>query len=142
MVRFKSARGFSLIEVLLVLAIIGIISGIAIPSYLGQRRRARVIGDAMANAKVMAMMLEARKADNGIYGAVDTYTWVTGSAMGSAGSLLPQFTPRGNSKMDYSLVIASSGLGYTLTINDPAMGGSDLRAYVTDQTGAEIYRAK
>ena len=94
----------------------------------------------MANAKVMAMMLEARRADTGLYGGVATYTWVTGSAMGSAGSLLPQFTPQGNSKMDYTLVIANSGLGYTLTVNDPSLGGSDTRAYATDQTGAEVFR--
>ena len=70
-------RGFSLIEVLLVLAIIGILSSIAIPSYLGQRRRARVIGDAISNAKVIQMALESRKAENGTYGAPVSYTHLT-----------------------------------------------------------------
>ena len=57
------------------LALIGIISAIAIPSFLGQRRRARVIGDAMSNAKVLSMSLENRKAENGLYGAAGTYGW-------------------------------------------------------------------
>jgi prepilin-type N-terminal cleavage/methylation domain-containing protein len=137
--RLRSTRGFTLIEILLVLAIIGIISGIAIPTYMGQRRRSRVIGDAMANAKVMAMLLESRKADNGIYGNAQTYNWTAGSAVGSAATLLPQFTPQGNSKMNYSLAIGNSGLGYTLTVSDPSLG-SGVTAYQTDQTGAELVR--
>ena len=76
-------NGFSLIEVLLVLAILGIISTIAIPSYLGQRRRARVIGDAQTNAQVLRMALESRKAENGVYGAAGTYTWTNGTPSSS-----------------------------------------------------------
>jgi len=141
--RFRNEKsGFSLIEILLVLAIIGIISGIAIPAYLGQRRRARVIGDAMSNAKVMAMQLESRKAENGIYGAEATYVWSGGSAVGSAGSLLPAFSPdKGNTKMNYSLTIAGSGLTYNLTIFDPSISATTV-AYSTDQTGAELARLK
>ena len=131
-------HGFSLIEMLLVLVIIGVISAIAIPSYMGQRRRARVIGDAIANAKVMSMMLEAQRADNGIYGNVSTYTWTAGSAIGSAATLLPGFTPKGNSNMNYSLAIVSSGQGYTLTVTDPSLSG--VTAYQTDQTGAQLSR--
>ena len=138
--RNELSNGFSLIEVLLVLAIIGIISGIAIPTFLGQRRRARVVGDAMSNAKVMAMQLEGLKADTGIYGSLGTYTWVAGSAVGSAASLLPGFSAnRGNTKMNYSLSIGGSGLAYTITIVDPSLPGSPT-AYQTDQTGAELIR--
>ena len=70
--RSQRAKGFSLIELLFVLAAIGILSGIAIPSYLGQRRRARVIGDAISNAKVLQMALESRRAEVGIYGTALT----------------------------------------------------------------------
>jgi prepilin-type N-terminal cleavage/methylation domain-containing protein len=133
----ENAEGFSLIELLLVLAIIGIISGIAIPAYLGQRRRARVIGDAMSNAKVIAMMLETRKADNGVYGTDGAYNWVSGSAQGSAATLLPAFTPKGNSIMDFTVQIASTGLAYTITVVDPTLGRT---AYQTDQTGSQLQR--
>ena len=70
-------KGFSLVEVMLVVAIIGIISGIAIPNYLGQRRRARVIGDAISNAKVLQMALAEKIAE---------------TIIGRAGSAIPPTT--------------------------------------------------
>lgn len=130
-------QGFTLIEILLVLAIIGIISAIAIPTYLNQRRRARVIGDAMANAQVIRMQMETRKADNGIYGpAAGSYTWNVGAAP-SDPNFLPGFTPRGNSDMNYQVVIGANGLTYTLTCTDPTLGAT---AYQTNQNGEELVR--
>ena len=123
MIRPKCAQGFSLIELLLVMALIGIISAIAIPSYMGQRRRASVIGDAQANARMMAMALETRKADNGIYGTANaTYTWSAGVA--NDASFLPTVSLANATKMDFSVLISSGGVGYTLTVKDPAHSGA------------------
>ena len=134
----RNTKGFSLIEVLLVLAIIGIISGIAIPSFLGQRRRARVIGDAISNAKVLAMALETRKADNGIYGATGSYNWTAAGTYPSASTnIAPSFQPKGNSKMNFNVAVGSTGLTYTLTVTDPALG-TGVVAYQTDQTGTQL----
>lgn len=134
----KRSKGFSLIEVLLVLAIIGIISGIAIPSYLGQRRRARVIGDAMANAKVLAMQLETYKADNGNYGTASTSaTWTSGSTTVPTAYSGLSFVAKGNSKMDYTLNIGTTGLTYTIDVTETATSTTYLRI---DHTGAELYR--
>ena len=84
MPRNRKTLGFSLVEMLLVVALIGIISAIAIPSYLGQRSRARLIGDAQSNAQALRMQLETLKADTGTYGAAGAYTWTSGVAGATA----------------------------------------------------------
>lgn len=137
--RFKRAHGFTLVEMLLVLAIIGIISGIAIPSFLGQRRRARVIGDAMSNTRVLQMALESRKADGGIYGADGTYKWAADNSEASGPALIPSFQPSGNSKMNYQVVIANGGVTYVLTAFDPSISATTV-AYSTNQNSQELAR--
>lgn len=133
-----SNRGFTLIEILLVLAILGIIAGIAIPSFLGQRRRARVVGDAISNAQVVRMQLESRRMDSGLYGpAGTTFTWIAGVA--SDPTFLPGFRPLGNSKMNFDVTIGATGQTYILTITDPSIGPGVV-AFQTNENGRELQR--
>jgi prepilin-type N-terminal cleavage/methylation domain-containing protein len=135
--------GFSLIELLLVLVIIGVISGIAIPAFMGQRARARSIGDAQANSQVFRMQLETYKADNGVYGADGTaYVWtgaihgVAGSANAALAALLPTFAP-GGSAMNLTMQTNGGGLAFKIKVNDPTLTGTPI-IYMTDQTGANL----
>jgi prepilin-type N-terminal cleavage/methylation domain-containing protein len=140
MIRKNKAAGFSLIELLLVLAIMGIISGIAIPAFLSQRHRARLIGDAQSNAQILRMQLETYKADSGVYGTAGTsYAWTAagvGPASGTAGAAL-NFQPKGNSQMNYNVAIAGGGLTYTISVIDPSLG-SGYVVYTTNQNGSGV----
>ena len=132
----RSNQGFTLVELLLVLAIIGIISGIAIPTFLGQRKRARVIGDAKANAAALAMQMESRKAEAGVYGTNGTtVTWTSGFV--SASTFLPNFSLKNGTQMNYSLTINNGGVGYSLTVTDPKRSGSPT-VLTMDQSGAVV----
>lgn len=136
--KHRGTQGFTLVELLLVLAIIGIISTIAIPALLGQRRRARVIGDAISNSKTLQMSLESQKAETGIYGPAGTYDWKADGSATTGPALVPTFVPKGSSKMDFDLVVDPGGLTYILTVKDPVVGGGV--AYKTNQAGQELAR--
>jgi prepilin-type N-terminal cleavage/methylation domain-containing protein len=134
----KTASGFSFIEVMLVVVIIGVLSAIAIPALIGQKTSAQAIGDAQQNAKGLQMMLETSKADSGIYGAAGTTTWTpdqtTGVVSVSGTNVAPLFGPKGSTKMTYVLNI-TSGTAYTLTVNDK----NGTKVFQTDQTGKQVY---
>ncbi len=136
-------RGFSLIELLLVIGIIAIISGIAIPAYMGQRQRARMIGDAKANASVLAMQLETRRADSGLYAPPDTKVeWRGGKVIEGDANFLPNFTPQGNSKMNFRIEVGPTGLTYNVIVYDPQNKDvQGARILEKDQTGATVFEA-
>ena len=139
MIRKRKAAGFSLIELLLVLAIMGIISGIAIPAFLSQRRRARLIGDAQANAQVLRMQLETYKADAGVYGGGRQRLHLDRSAAPASGGLGAglNFTPKAQHQMNVRDHRGSSRLTYNIQVMDPSLGASYV-IYTVNQAGSAV----
>jgi len=116
----RRAKGFSLVEILFALAIIGIVSAIAIPQLLGSRQQARYTADARSNAAVIHMRLEAIKADTGQYPPAGTFVWAQG--VPPAGNPVPAVTDFSRStKLDFTLDLLTSQT-YTITVTDPRDG--------------------
>lgn len=59
-------RAFTLLELLIVVAIIAVLAAIAVPNFLDARTRARV-SSAVSAQRTMAMALEAYRADQNLY---------------------------------------------------------------------------
>jgi prepilin-type N-terminal cleavage/methylation domain-containing protein len=137
MLKRNKAKGFTLVELLLVLAIIGIISLIAVPTFLGQKKRAKMIGDAQANVRVIAIALDERRAELGFYGAPDDYEYKTSGepARPEGGKdILRSFNPKGSSKLNFKITIHAGSLTYDIEVRDPSSSSNE-PILTSDQTG-------
>lgn len=68
--RLRAEAGFTLVEVLIVMIVIGILAGISIPLFLGQSAKAQDAG-AKSNLKQVVFMVEECKLEQSSYSACD-----------------------------------------------------------------------
>ena len=100
MMKKRETRGYSLVELMVVVAIIGIISAIAYPSYQSYMSDT-YRGQAIADLEVCSMALERYYSDD--------FTYVGAVIDDSAGSLCPNTSPSsGNTQYDLTLVAATA----------------------------------
>jgi hypothetical protein len=100
---------------------------------MGQRKRARRIGDAQSNAQILRMALETYKADNGVYGK-GPYNWTAaGGPDTAAQGLLPGTTLSGT-QMNYALAVSAGGLTYNLVVRDPMTNNASV--FTINQMGS------
>ena len=85
--RGNNQKGFTLIELMIVIAIIGILAAIAIPQFAAYRVRANNTKASTA-AGVMKSAEAALNSDTGIYGASDRALLIAGVAVLGPGTLL------------------------------------------------------
>jgi prepilin-type N-terminal cleavage/methylation domain-containing protein len=127
-------KGITLIEMLIVVAIIGILAMVAIPAYVGQQTKATRT-EAYTNLQNLRLLEEQYFADSGCYyreGVTPTctdkanipYKGTYGTSDGGIEDFLPGFKPGPDSGLSYS---------YKLSVYDA--GGSTAGGFTATATG-------
>ena len=109
--QIRNARGFTLIELMVVVAIVGILASVAYPSFLSQVRKSRR-SDAVAALAAVQQVQERWRANNVAYSS-DVSSSSTGLKFVSDTTVASSYNlPSGY----YSIAISgASGSAYTLT---------------------------
>ena len=95
----SKSRGFTLIELMIVIAIVAILAAVAYPSYLDSIRKARR-ADAMDGLLTLMNQQEKYRANNTLYGSL---LQLTGSATATSSDGYYTLTVTGNSATAYVL---------------------------------------
>ena len=126
-------RGFTLIEVLVVLAILAIVSGLAITSYIGITLKAT---RAEAYAKLQALRLAEEQffAENGNYAGPAATT-------AAIQALLPAFRPGTGANFNFQITSVANGVGLPNVVAVPydgattALANANTPCFIATATG-------
>jgi type IV pilus assembly protein PilE len=122
-------KGVTLVELMIVVAILGVLAMVAIPGFVGQGKKA-VRTEAYSNLQILRLLEEQYYAENGCYfapgGACTNQAIATVLNAGAVSfTHLPKFNPGQDSSLNYTYSITTS----------TAPGSSVATAFVATATG-------
>ncbi|KJU83324.1 type IV pilin [Candidatus Magnetobacterium bavaricum] len=131
----RADKGFTLVEMLITLVIMGILAAVAIPTYTGQREKARR-AEAKTNLETIRLLLEQYFNDNGCYyrtgGPPTVCTNSALSGVANIQSFLPGFKPGNTQGLNFEYFITTTGATATAYI----AGAVDKSVATTISAGA------
>lgn len=110
-----SRRGFSFIEILTVITIIGVLASIAIPKYRGTKERALV-------ASMISDLRNIVSGQEGFYTGNDDYAggiWSRPERAGKNGSGRISFTPSPGNRVSMTRRTRAGSVGWRATVRNP-----------------------
>ena len=119
-------KGFSLIELMIVVAILGIVSAIAIPTYMGLQKKGKRT-EYKTNLEIIKLLEEKRNAELGTYiAAADTAALILA---------LPNFQPGVPADLyyEYTVITYLAGQEFTAVATGKANGPDFGKKYCIDQ---------
>jgi len=126
--RVNSNGGFTLVELLIVIAIIGILAGIAVPLFLGERTKAATT-EAKSNLEALRLLEEQFFAENSCYyRSSGNCANATITGVPSLRAFLPGFRPGDENSLRYTYKIVVSG----------SPSASAFRAEATGKSGSIV----
>jgi len=138
--RLEPKSGFSIIEMLIVLAVLGILTAIAVPAFLGQRTKA-IRSEAIANLESLRLLEEQYFAENGCYYMVSsTCTDATITGITNIQNFLPGFRPGNDVSLRFNYQIVTTGNASSFTASATGKDGTPLanQTLSIDQDGNRI----